>query len=219
MKIPARSHLLFIGDSVTDCGRARPIGDGNDGELGNGYVALIDALLKANRPQHPIRISNMGIGGNTVRDLEARWASDVQALSPDWLSVMIGINDVWRQFDGKAKPEEMISPAQFESSYDRLLLTTRSRIKGLVLMTPYYIEPVKTDAMRRRMDEYGSIVKQLAQRHAAICIDTQAAFDRALASLNATALSADRVHPNQAGHTIIALAFLEGVFGVTLDKK
>jgi lysophospholipase L1-like esterase len=29
--------------------------------------------------------------------LNARWQRDVLDLSPDWLSIMIGINDVWRQ--------------------------------------------------------------------------------------------------------------------------
>ena len=42
----------------------------------------------------------MGVSGNTVRILAARWDTDVVALEPEWLAVMIGINDVWRQFDG-----------------------------------------------------------------------------------------------------------------------
>ncbi|MFN8378973.1 MAG: GDSL-type esterase/lipase family protein [Anaerolineae bacterium] len=46
-------------------------------------------------------VINMGVGGNTVRDLAARWESDVTALNPDWLSICIGINDVWRQFDAR----------------------------------------------------------------------------------------------------------------------
>jgi len=29
MKIEQNSRLLFIGDSITDCGRAIPIGEGN----------------------------------------------------------------------------------------------------------------------------------------------------------------------------------------------
>jgi lysophospholipase L1-like esterase len=219
MKIPPHTHLLFIGDSVTDCGRARPVGVGPADELGHGYVAELDALIKANQPANPIRVTNMGIGGNTVRDLEARWQTDVLALRPDWLSVMIGINDVWRQFDGLAKPEEMIMPELFESTYERLLSRTRHLIKELVLMTPYYIEPTKTDAMRLRMDEYGRIVQKLAQRHQAIYVDTQAAFDHALTRLNASVLSADRVHPYRAGHMILALAFLQDVLGLTLNQK
>lgn len=36
----------------------------------------------------------MGVGGNQVRDLEARWQTDVLGLASDWASVLIGINDV-----------------------------------------------------------------------------------------------------------------------------
>ena len=41
----------------------------------------------------------MGLSGNTIRDLSDRWDSKYYELKPDWLSIMIGINDVWRQFD------------------------------------------------------------------------------------------------------------------------
>ena len=43
MKIENNSVLLFIGDSITDTGRDRPVGEG-DG-LGAGYVSIVDGLL------------------------------------------------------------------------------------------------------------------------------------------------------------------------------
>ena len=36
--------LVILGDSITDCGRARPVGEGLPGALGNGYVNLFDAM-------------------------------------------------------------------------------------------------------------------------------------------------------------------------------
>lgn len=210
MKIAPRSRLVMIGDSVTDCNRARPVGEGSAAALGDGYVAEINALLLATHPEQGIRITNMGISGNTVRDLAARWETDVLALKPDWLSVMIGINDVWRHFDA-LRQAEAVPPAEFARTYDALLARTRPQLQGLVLMTPYYIEPLKTDAMRRRMDEYGVIVSQLAVKHAAGWVDTQAAFDRVLAHHDSTVFSSDRVHPNRIGHMVLACAFLEAV--------
>ena len=47
-------------------------------------------------------------------------------------------------------------------------------------MTPYYIETNRGDAMRAQMDRYGAIVRTLAQKHGAVFVDTQAAFDTAL---------------------------------------
>ena len=43
--------------------------------------------------------------------------------------------------------------------------------------------------MRRRMDEYGAIVKELTTANGAVFVDTQAAFDRVLAHLHPMAVA------------------------------
>lgn len=98
MKLQKNDKLLFIGDSITDCGREHPVGEGSSG-LGHGYVAQVYALLRSIYPELMLRIQNVGNSGNTIRDLKQRWERDVIDLKPDWLTIMIGINDVWRQFD------------------------------------------------------------------------------------------------------------------------
>ena len=206
MVFESGATLLFIGDSITDCGRAGPVGM-RDG-LGDGYVSLVDAVLGATYPEHPVRILNTGIGGNRVTDLQARWQTDVLDLAPDWLSVKIGINDVWRQFDSPMDPNQ-VAIDRYESIYDELLRQTRPTLKGLVLMGPYFIEARREDPMRQQMDAYGAVVKRLAETHDAIFVDTQAEFDRYLAHQSAQSLCGDRVHPNRMGHMIIARAFLD----------
>lgn len=201
----------MIGDSITDCGRAQPVGEGLGEALGRGYVALVDSLLTARYPHLGMRVINVGNSGNTVRDLKQRWERDVLALKPDWLSVMIGINDVWRQFDLPRQKEIHVGLEEYEQTLDELCAATRQQVSGLVLLTPYFIELNRKDAMRARMDQYGAAVKRLAKKHRAICVDTQAAFDRVLKHMHPMALAWDRVHPNQTGHTIIARAFLDAI--------
>jgi lysophospholipase L1-like esterase len=210
MKIQPDSKLLMIGDSITDCGRARPLADTPDA-LGTGYVSLVNACLTAVMPQSRIQIINMGISGNTVRDLAARWQRDVLAHRPDWLSIMIGINDVWRQFDAWSPTEATIDLEEYRQTLEKLIQTTRPYLKGLVLMTPYFIEPDRSDPMRAMMDAYGAVVGELAGRYTAVFVDTQAAFDTVLTSLEPQTLAADRVHPNLPGHMILARAFLQAV--------
>lgn len=210
MEIEPGARLLFIGDSVTDCDRLRPIGEGSRAALGQGYVAAVSDALAPLHPGRPLRITNMGISGNTVRDLASRWEQDVLALGPDWLSVMIGINDVWRQFDGIDNTAAVI-PDEFMRTYEALIARTKPVLKGLVLMTPYYVQPLRTDPMRMRMDEYGAIVRELAARHGAVLVDTQAQFDRALTRADYGSIAADRVHPTGEGHQIIARAFLRAI--------
>lgn len=211
MKIQDGQRLVMIGDSITDVGRARPIGEGKGDALGRGYVSLVDAMLQATYPDRAIRITNMGISGNTVRHLKERWQTDVLDLNPDWLSVKIGINDVWRQFDSPSMPERSVYIEEYEDTYRELLEKTRSRLKGLVLMTPYFLEPNKEDPMRKMMDQYGEVVKKLAAEYDAILVDTQQAFDEYMKHVSPLALCADRVHPSLAGHAVIAKAFLNAI--------
>lgn len=213
MIIQPGSKLLMIGDSITDCGRARPVGEGGGNGLGDGYVALVDAWLRAAHPARPVTVVNMGIGGDTVRELRARWQTDVVSHNPDWLSIMIGINDVWRLFG--QTPEQHVPPNEYAAALEQLVGETRPRLRGLVLMTPYFIEPDPREPMRALMDEYGKRVAGLAARHDAILVDTQAAFDAVLAHVPPMDLSLDRVHPYLTGHMILARAFLRGIGGLT----
>ncbi|MGH8017006.1 MAG: SGNH/GDSL hydrolase family protein [Opitutaceae bacterium] len=208
MKIAAGQTLLFIGDSITDGGRARPAGESPG--LGAGYVSLVDAELRAQFPDRRIRVLNTGISGNRVPDLAARWEAGVLAHRPAWLSVMIGINDVWRHYD-QPRMRDRVDADRFEKTYAALLEGTRPQLAGLVLMSPYFLEPDRNDPMRRQMDAYGAIVRLLAERFDALFIDVQAAFDRVLAQQTSRSLSHDRIHPNHAGHQIIARAFLDGL--------
>ena len=53
MKIRSGQHLLIIGDSITDAGRARPVrggaSEGSSGQLGEGYAHIVCGLLNATR--------------------------------------------------------------------------------------------------------------------------------------------------------------------------
>jgi lysophospholipase L1-like esterase len=211
MIIEPNSKLLMIGDSITDCGRNLPIGEAFKDGLGNGYVSLVNALLSATYPSRNIRVVNLGTSGNTVLDLAARWESDVLAQEPHWLSIMIGINDVWRQFDTPLHREEHISLNQYVVTLEKLVTETRPHLKGLILMSPYFIEPNKNEPMRAMMDKYGAAVRQVASRHRAVFIDTQAAFDSAMKYIHPMTLAWDRVHPSQTGHMILARAFLNAI--------
>jgi lysophospholipase L1-like esterase len=171
-------RIVFAGDSVTDMSSGNPVGEGLFDSLGFGYVRMVENLLMSVYPEYNIRVTNSGISGNTSRDLLNRWERDVLNLNPDWVSIMIGINDVWRQFDTPAMRDRAVSPTEYEQYVENMLLSLQGRVKGVFLMTPYYMEPNKDDWMRARMDEYSAICRKLAEKYACIFIDTQARFDR-----------------------------------------
>lgn len=211
MKLQPNSKLLMIGDSITDAGRERPAGEGLFDALGRGYVAQVNALLGVAHPELGIRVVNMGNSGNTVRDLKHRWHSDVIAQKPDWLSLCIGVNDVWRQYDLPWQKELHVYPKEYDETLEALVVETLPLVKGMILMTPFYIEPNKSDAMRATMDKYGEIVRKLAAKHGTLFVDTQAAFDEVLKTFYPATLSWDRVHPNPIGTMVIARALLKTI--------
>lgn len=211
MRLAANSKLVFIGDSITDAGRAQPVGEGLFEAHGKGYVSLVNGLLGACCPERRIRVVNMGCSGHTVRDLKNRWERDVLNLKPDWVAIMIGTNDVWRQFDMPLVPESHVGLPEYQKTLDELVAATLPKVRGIVLLTPFFIEPAKTDAMRAMMDRYGAVVRKLARKHQTLFVDTQAAFDAVLKHTPSAAIAWDRVHPNTVGHLVLAKAFLGAV--------
>lgn len=201
-------RMVFAGDSVTDMGRSRPVGEGLGDSVGHGYVRMIENLLSACYPEVKLRISNVGCSGDRSSHLLARWEQDVVALKPDWVSICIGINDVWRQFDMPATPEQWCLPSEYEANLEKMLISAKSISKGVFLMTPYYMEPNAEDRMRARMDEYGAICKKLAKKHGVEFIDLQAMFNEYFKHRHSSYIAWDRVHPNQVGATLIAREFL-----------
>lgn len=88
---------------------------------------------------------------------------------------------------------------------------TLPKVTGLVLMTPFFMEPNPKDPMRAKMDEYGAIVKKVAEKNHVLCVDLQAVFDSYLQHYYSASITWDRIHPDMVGHMIIAKAFLNAV--------
>lgn len=213
MVFQAGQRIVFIGDSITDARRTR-----DAGPYGTGYVSLVRAFVMAAHPGLRLTWENRGVGGDTVRDLAARWERDAVATRPDWLAVKVGINDAYRWVAGK--PDAPGVPLnEYEDTLRRLLRrAVESTGCQLILGTPYYIEPDRLDPVRAAMDRYGAAVRAIASDFGALLVDTQAAFDAVLAATPATDWADDRVHPCLPGHAVLARAYLSALDGTsTLD--
>ncbi|HEY1488009.1 MAG TPA: SGNH/GDSL hydrolase family protein [Micromonosporaceae bacterium] len=207
MRFEPGQHIVFIGDSITDCGRC-----GIHAPYGDGYVSLLRAFVTARTTAYRLRWTNRGVSGDTVRHLAARWGSDAIDPRPDWLSVMIGINDIWRGYIG---PEQEAVPIDEYAKTLRALLSDAVDRTGcrLILADPYLIEPDRAQPQRADTDRYGAVVAALAREFDAVHIATQQAFDVALVGSDPIDWADDRIHPNLAGHTVIAQAYLDAICG------
>ncbi len=202
-------RIVFAGDSVTDMGSANPVGEGLFDNVGHGYVRVVESLLAACYPEVLVRVTNSGISGNTSRDLLARFDRDVVDLKPDWVSICIGINDVWRQFDSPAIPDEHVLPEEYEQNVETMIRKVKGSVKGIFILSPYIMEPNQKDMCRARMDEYVEICRKLAEKHGCVFIDFQKLYSEYCSIRHSSYIAWDRIHPNQVGATLMAREFLK----------
>ena len=197
--------VLLQGDSITDCGRDRDNGE----NLGSGYAMIAAGTFGAMYPAKKVRFLNRGIGGNRVRDLVARWQEDCIDLKPDWLSIMVGINDTWRGFD----QDDWTSIDAFESGYRDILTRARDEVgPKLILMEPFVL-PTPPDRLQWRVDLDPKIqaVRALAREFDAIYVPLDGLFAAAATRRDPSFWAQDGVHPAPAGHAFIASAWLQAV--------
>ena len=201
MLIEDGAAVLFQGDSVTDAGRRR-----NGRDMGGGYAARVAATFAQRYPAKNVRFYNRGISGNRVRDLRARWQNDCLALRPSWVSILIGINDMWRRYDSN----DLTTPERFEDDY-RALLTPLCTAPGtrLILCEPFFVavRPEMT-AWRADLDPKIAIVRKLAQESGALLLPLNTIFTDAARQHPPQSLAADGIHPTEFGHSLIADAWL-----------
>ncbi len=194
--------ILFQGDSITDCGRSRQ----DDTQLGQGYAALIAAWLSAARARDRLRFVNRGISGNRVADLKRRLSEDCIALRPDWVSILIGVNDVWRRYDSN----DATSVEAFAADYRTILQRVREEIDADVILLEPFLLPVPEDrrAWREDLDPKLAAVRDLAAEFEVHLVPLDGPFHAAAALRGAAFFAPDGVHPSPAGHALIAQQWL-----------
>ena len=84
-----RKVILFQGDSITDSGRKNDWGH----NMGFGYATMVGGTLGAAEPTS-YEFINKGVSGNRIVDLYARIKKDIINLKPDYMSILVGVNDV-----------------------------------------------------------------------------------------------------------------------------
>lgn len=205
--IKPKQKVLFIGDSITDCGRRD-----SSAPLGNGYVKFCNELIVARYPAHQLNVINKGIGGNTVRDLMNRWTDDMVAHQPDWLSIKIGINDVHRYYMKVA--DASVTPDEFAEFYDRILERTQKETKAqVILVDPFYVSNDQSPgslrtAIRELLPKYIRTVHAMVRKYKTRHVKTDEIFQNLLKYYPADYFCPEPVHPYPNGHLVIAQAWL-----------
>lgn len=197
--------LLFQGDSITDAGRDRS----DIHNLGGGYVPHAAHLLCERYPDVEFEFMNLGIGANRTGQLFDRWYPDCVALSPDIVSILIGVNDVWHRRD--------ITPVfttdeQVEVNYRSILEQTKEKLPNtaILMIQPYNEGPDQAD-MRDEVVRVHKIVEGLAKKYA----DAYLALDDEMHAHEKYGeyhyFTRDGVHPNETGVKFIAKLYADAI--------
>lgn len=189
---------LFTGDSITDmCRRTDP-----SGFLGAGYVRRIAEMSSVGGPQ--LNVINTGVSGDRTTDLLVRWDVDVIQRRPDVLTILVGVNDMWRRYDSGIP----MSPDEYRANYSTLLESVRAELdlKELVLMDPFLV-PVTDEQSRWHEEDLNAkiaVVRDLAERYDAVHIPLNDIFTGRAIAEGAETVIDDGVHPSAGGHELVA---------------
>ncbi len=199
--------ILFQGDSITDAVRRRE----SDGYLGCGYVTLVSADLGYERAGE-FEFVNRGISGERTVDILARIKRDLINLSPDYMSILVGVNDIWHEIDRN----NGVEPKYYEIYYDMIINQAKEALPNLKIMIlePFLLKGSATEekwaVFAQRIKEYAEISKRVADRHGLVFVPLQEKFNEALKYAPADYWTADGVHPTVMGSEIIKREWLKG---------
>ena len=204
--------ILFQGDSITDAGRSRE----NLADLGPGYPRLIASYLGFENPGE-YEFVNRGVSGNKIPALYARREADIFDIKPDYMSILIGVNDVWHGMDFN----EPVTPEEFEEIYSNLIEETKAlnpNIK-IMLMEPFALHGQATDGNPANVERWAefrggveikaAIVKKIAEKYGLKFVPLQKELDAAAENGPANFLSGDGVHPSMYGNELIKRQWLK----------
>lgn len=198
--------ILFQGDSITDADRVRD----NPHSLGQGYANFTAGRLGLQYPS-AYTFLNRGISGNRIVDLYARMKVDIINLKPDYMSILIGINDVWHE----KNYQNGVTARKFKKIYGMLLEEVQEALPDvkIMLMEPFVLDgPATADSIGWFRTEVGlraEATKELAHEFNLPFIPLQEDLDRLAQIAPTSHWLIDGVHPTPFFHQYLSDKWLE----------
>lgn len=192
--------FLFQGDSITDCGRIRD----NDDNYGYGYPNLVASEYLYKKP-FEIEFVNRGVSGDRIVDVYSRMKKDIINLAPDYMSLLIGVNDVWHEVGEK----NGVSAEKYEKIYTMLLEEIFEELPNIkiIILEPFVLKGPATedawDVFRPEVEKRAAAAKRIAEKFNLNFVSLQDKFDAVSENNEPTYWLADGVHPTAAGNVLI----------------
>ena len=199
--------ILFQGDSITDCGRNREWFEA----VGDGYPVLVKAQLGYECPEE-YAFQNRGISGNRIVDVYARIKEDIINLKPDYMSILVGVNDVLHELGGSCNG---VDAEKYEKIYGMLIEEVKVALPELqiLILEPFCLravatenreeEPDRWNVLRTEVEKRAEKAKAVAEKYNLTFVPLQEKFDEASKNTENSYWLRDGVHPTAMGHELI----------------
>lgn len=205
--------ILFQGDSITDCGRDKNY----DLSYGTGYPNMVTGVLGAEYP-YGYKFYNKGISGNRVVDVYARIKCDIINLKPDYMSILIGINDCWHEY----ARQNGVDADKFEMVYSLLIEEVKAALPDvkIMILEPFVLPgsatvttedcPGRWEFFKNECTKRRWVAKKIAEKYGLTFVPLQDIFTKANADASEMGYwLSDGVHPTPAGHELIKREWLK----------
>jgi lysophospholipase L1-like esterase len=222
-------RIVALGDSTTEASW--------EGNAKTVYAERLAAGLEAQGVE--VEMINAGLSDTTSLQAVARLDSDVRRYAPDYVIVQFGINDSWIDASqGRTTPRLTLD--EYTASLETIIRTLRADGARPILMTPnpmrwseLYGAELRDPALgfdfddlrgiNRLLDVYAKRVREIARRENVPLVDVSAHFEAygpvPGQSVDDLLIENDGIHPNDAGHALIAEWLLEALLAeLTADR-
>ena len=201
-------RVAFVGNSITD---------------GGHYHSYIWLYYMTHFPKMRVWMANCGVGGDTAKEILARFDDDVLTKEPTVLTFTFGMNDTGYYEYNSADSADFARRKLEEAKEQFALCEAKLKdLKGVrVVMigsSPYdQTSTFNNDVFARKNDNIQRVIavqKEAANRNGWEFLD----FNAPMVSLNMerqkaepafTLIGSDRIHPDNDGHMAMAYLFLQ----------
>jgi lysophospholipase L1-like esterase len=193
-------RVVFLGDSITEQ------------QL---YTNFVETYLVARHPEMRLSFFNAGWGGDTATGGLARLDRDVLSLAPNLVTVCYGMND------GRYSLPDPAVRAEFAAALRGIVARLRGAGARVVLLTPGMVD-VKAaphlESARYNMETLRGMadeVLHIAREEGLPCADLHQLMNDVNARARAIdpdfCMIPDGIHPDPAGHLVMAHGLLEAL--------
>jgi acyl-CoA thioesterase I len=186
--------LVMLGDSITE-----------GGEWPQGYVSLMRKALDALYPEMRVYIVNSGIGGHKSTDMNDRFQRDVLQYRPTWVTISVGVNDVWHGFyDNHPQGDgpRGVPLATYKDKVIDMVRRAQQQNARVALFTCTVIKENLDSPENQKLLLYNQAVREIARKYKCILVDQDAACRQVLQPLQKPGMADRGVLTNDGVHML-----------------